>query len=103
VRLIVALRIAESGIMVKVQIGGSDRQRVVISVYGWKRPADTDYWDGNWLKAGVEVKAGDFTGRVRGNLRAEEFAAFQKEVASLARTLEGHAQFVTMEEWLGIS
>src|SRR5262249_55665334 len=61
-----------------------------------------DYWDGNWVSAAVDVQAGGFHGSVEGDLRAEELSKFLQQLAGLQKSLDGTAQFETMERWLSI-
>jgi hypothetical protein len=70
---------------------------------GRSHPAASDYWDGNWVRAVVEVAAGGFRGKVEGDLRADEFDAFRRELDLLGESLAGIARFATMEGWLSIS
>jgi hypothetical protein len=72
-----------------------------ISVYG-RAHDSSDYWDGNWLSASVEIAAGGFRGMVGGDLRAEELAIFCDQFAQIQESLRGSAQFETMEGWLSI-
>jgi len=88
--------------MSEITIGGPSRELLRITISSRSRPHDSDYWDGNWVNAEVEVNAGGFRGQARGNLRAEEFLGFRDEVAALAKSLEGAASFTTMEGWLRI-
>ncbi|MDN5942717.1 MAG: hypothetical protein L0H94_12605 [Nitrospira sp.] len=62
----------------------------------------TDYDDGNWVDARVEIAAGGFRGRYRAYLRTEEFFGFQNEIAKLYYSLKGEACFDSMEDWLSI-
>jgi hypothetical protein len=88
--------------MAEVRIGGAARECLVIDVFERERPQSTDYDDGNWLHASVQIHVGGFDGRVSGNLRAEEFVDFRDEVAALHHSLDGDANFRTMEDWLTI-
>jgi hypothetical protein len=75
---------------------------LAIALLRRSHPGASDYWDGNWVTASVEVQAGGFRGSVGGRLRAEELAAFSTRFARLQESLRGTAEFATMEEWLSI-
>ena len=66
---------------VAVRCDGSDF--LTITLLGRSHAGSTDYWDGNWLRAAVEVVAGGFRGSVSGDLRAEELAQFHDQLVSL--------------------
>ena len=65
-------------------------------------PQCTDYWDGNWISATVDVVVGGFRGNVEGNLRREEFVGFRDQIRRIYASLSGQAEFHTMEDWIGI-
>jgi hypothetical protein len=75
---------------------------LTLTLIGRSHPGASDYWDGNWITASVEVQAGGFRGSVRGHLRAEELAAFYYQLARLQESLRGTAEFATREGWLSI-
>lgn len=86
-----------------VIIIGTPTQGLAISV--WQRPhADSaDFWDGNWLSAVVDVAVGKFFGQITGDLRAEEFVSFRKQLHELYQSLNGRAEFHTLEGWIYLS
>ncbi|GAC1654429.1 MAG: hypothetical protein NVS4B3_18400 [Gemmatimonadaceae bacterium] len=61
-----------------------------------------DYWDGNWVKARVALRAGGFRAGVAANLRTTDFIEFRQQLETLYRTLRGEAQFTTLEDWLAL-
>lgn len=65
-------------------------------------PQCLDYWDGNWVYSRVEFGVGGFCGSIEGDLRAEEFAEFHRQLSLLRQILKGEANFQTMERWLTI-
>jgi hypothetical protein len=89
--------------MCTIRIGGEQFEFLAITILGRSHPDARDYWDGNWVRASVEVAAGGFRGQVNSDLRAEELASFHRQVARLAGSLAGEARFETMEEWLSIA
>src|SRR5690349_4321895 len=88
--------------MVEVVIRCSGGDFLTIKLFGRSHPEATDYWDGNWVRAAVEVAAGGFRGSVGGDVRAEELASFHDQFIQLQKSLRGTAEFKTMEEWLSI-
>jgi hypothetical protein len=75
---------------------------LTVTLLGRSHPDQTDYWDGNWLRAEVEVVAGGFRGLVSGDLRSDEFAHFRDALAILNESLRGEAEFATLERWLNV-
>jgi hypothetical protein len=88
--------------MCEIAIRCKGGEFLTIALIGRSYPDASDYWDGNWITAFVEVQAGGFRGAVRGHLRAEELAAFHDQFARLQELLRGTAEFATMEGWLSI-
>ena len=88
--------------MVDVAVRCEGGEFLTIAVVGRSHPEASDYWDGNWVLASVEVQAGRFRGSVGGHLRAEEMADFHRQLAQLQESLRGTAEFTTMEDWLSI-
>jgi hypothetical protein len=82
------------------RMGGESGEYVRVTLTGRSIPQATDYWDGNWLGADVEVHAGGFSGRFPAYFRVEEVQSFRDQVASLHQTLSGTATFEPMEEQL---
>lgn len=78
-------------------IGGEERERIAVLVFGRERPESHDADDGNWITAQVEVSVGGFCGQFSCCLRAEDFAAFLPQLRKLETDLIGSAEFVTME------
>jgi hypothetical protein len=83
------------------KLGGDERDYLKIQVLARAHPAETDYWDGNWLKAEVEIVAGPWRGGYRADLRAEEFRAFRHQLQRLYDDVDAPAAvFESMEPWL---
>ena len=80
-----------------VSIGDSEGDRIEFRVAGRSHPGSSDYWDGNWLRTTVTVRAGGFSGRFRADLRAEEFSSFRDQLTQLYEALQGEAAFTTFE------
>lgn len=63
-----------------------------------ERPADDDYWDGNWLVIRAMVEAPGSSVELRGPwLRTEEVASFLTEVEAMSKDLRGKAALVPIE------
>ena len=88
--------------MFEVAVRCEGGEFLTITVLGRSHPGSTDFWDGNWVRAAVEVSAGGFRGEVCGDLRADELAAFAGQLAHLQESLRGEAAFDTMEGWLSL-
>jgi len=84
----------------EIHIGHSEHEFILLDVISRSYPNSNDSHDGNWLDAKAIVKVGGFTGTVTGQLRSEELASFQAELANLYKSLSGSAKFVTLEGWL---
>jgi hypothetical protein len=88
--------------MCKVTIRAEGGGFLIIVLLGRSHPGASDYWDGNWVRASVEVQAGGFHGSASGDLRTDELAEFHEQLTRLQSSLRGTAVFATMEEWLSI-
>jgi hypothetical protein len=86
-----------------LRIDGDGGQYLIIEVHYRSYPLAEDRWDGNWLNSAVEVRAGEFTGRVSCYLRADEFVRFRDELRKLYEALEGRAVFTTLENQLKLT
>jgi hypothetical protein len=88
--------------MYEITIQAERGEFLKITLFGRSHPESDDYWDGNWVRASIQVQAGGFSGDAVGDIRTDELAAFQKPWAQLQTSLEGVAEFSTLEEWLAI-
>jgi hypothetical protein len=84
----------------EIHIGHSEHEFILLDVISRSYPSSNDSYDGNWLDTKAIVNVGGFTGAVNGQLRTDELASFQTELANLYRSLSGSAKFVTLEGWL---
>jgi hypothetical protein len=82
--------------------GHSEKERIELDVHGYERPASSDYWDDNWLKAEIRVQAGDFHGSVRAAIITDDLVRFAAQLRPLHETLSGAAEFGTMEGQLSL-
>jgi non-ribosomal peptide synthetase component F len=88
--------------MCVIRVGGETAEFIQITVSIHDQPGAGAYWDGNWVRAEVEVAAGGFQGRVAGNLWLEELVSFRNQLSRLLDTFSGSAEFQTMERWLSL-
>src|SRR5438067_1705785 len=88
--------------MFEIAIRGDGGGFLKIALLGRSHPNANDYWDGNWVRAAVDVHVGGFQGSVGSDLRAEELALFLDQLSQLQKSLRGTAEFETMEQWLSI-
>jgi hypothetical protein len=84
-------------------LGGSERERVEVSVEGYERQPSGEYFDDNWLNVRVSVNAGGFKGRFDASFQTGELLSFRDQLSSLYNTLNGEAKFVTMETQLALT
>jgi hypothetical protein len=89
--------------MCVIRVGGEKAEYLSITLLGRSHPDANDYWDGNWLRAAIEMAAGGFRGHVAADIRADELVAFGEQLAQLLDTLQGTAEFQTMERWLAMA
>jgi hypothetical protein len=85
-------------------IGDEAGEHVAVDVLAREHPDKSDYWDGNWLTAKVDVACGPWRGSYRAALRAEEFAHFHDQLHRLGEDHDAPpAEFESMEPWLRFS
>src|SRR2546428_13712098 len=70
------------------RIGDHTGEHVAVEVVAREHPDKSDYWDGNWLTATVDVACGPFRGNYRAALRAEEFVHFRDQLERLGGDTE---------------
>jgi hypothetical protein len=88
--------------MCEALVGDANGERIVLRVLAREFPDSCDEWDGNWLKAEIDVVAGGFRGHVECYLSTVDFVAFHKQVGDLRNGLAEEAAFSTLEEWLSL-
>ena len=85
-----------------LRIGSLNGTHVIVRPTRRVCPEASDYWDGNWVYATVEISAGAFRGEFEAQFRAEEFVRFQDQLRLLYERLTGGAKFDTMEASLKV-
>jgi hypothetical protein len=65
-------------------------------------PDSTDYWEANWLKVNVAVRAGAFAGGFEADLRTDELLDFATQLAALEGATTGAAALQSAEGWVSV-
>ena len=81
-----------------IRVGGEEAEFLEIAALSRSHPDCTDYWDGNWLRARVEVAGGGFRGAATADLRAEELADFHTQLRRVAERLTGRLSFARWKD-----
>jgi hypothetical protein len=84
-------------------LGGSEHERVEVTVSGYERQPSGDYHDDNWLTVEVSLAVGGFRGRFQASFLTAELTEFRDQLAALNTSLKGEAKLVTMETQLLLS
>jgi hypothetical protein len=82
---------------------GGGTQGLTIKVLRRSHPECADYWDGNWLAVNVDLDVGRFQAHIPGDIRSEELSSFRDQLKRVYDSLNGSAEFHTMESWLGLN
>jgi hypothetical protein len=82
--------------------GHSEQERIEVQVLGYERAPVGEYYDDNWLKVEIRVRAGGFRGKASATIITGELTKFLSELRPLRQTLSGAAEFTTMEEQLSL-
>ena len=83
-------------------IGKETSNYLIVEILNYEYPESDEYWDANWLKARIKIKTRSFSGYYSASLQTIDFREFKKGLEGIYRTLNGAAQFYSMEEWLTI-
>jgi len=85
--------------VINISIKG-DGGLVAIDVLGYESPNAINDSDANWLASRVVVAVGPFCAKLDAVLTTHDFIHFERDLASMLRTLTGKAEFQTDEESL---
>jgi hypothetical protein len=55
-------------------------------------PESTDYWDGNWLHAPVEIAVGGIHAYKQAGLRADDLRRFREQLQKVYKALDSQAR-----------
>jgi hypothetical protein len=80
--------------------GQSEHERIEIEVLRYERAPVGEYYDDNWLRAQIRVRAGGFRGQVDAAVLTGELSTFLTGLRPLHETLRGTAELSTMEQQL---
>jgi len=77
--------------MTEFILGSSAGDHLKVEVVQRQHPSETDYWDGNWIRAVVSVSAGPWRGSYEASLRADEIAEFRNQLQTLSSYISQEA------------
>jgi hypothetical protein len=77
--------------------GQSQHDRIEIDVLRYERAPIGEYYDDNWLTVQIRADVGGFRGTVDVAILTAELAAFLAELGPLHESLQGAAEFATLE------
>jgi hypothetical protein len=85
---------------VTVVIGSPASDHVSIRVMRRSHPGTADYWDGNWIRCAIGIRAHPFQGGFEGDLRSDELSRLRDDLARLYEHLDGEAGFANLDGYL---
>ena len=74
-------------------VGSVDADHLAIVLYDRSYPDSMDYWDGNWVRSILRVRAGGFTAHVTAQLLTDEIHRFGEGLKFVEDNLVGAAAF----------
>jgi hypothetical protein len=80
--------------------GQSQHERIDVDVLRYERAPTGEYHDDNWLTVEIQICVGGFRGKTGAAILTGELVAFMSQLRPLFETLQGSAQFATLEEQL---
>ncbi|HEY9175878.1 MAG TPA: hypothetical protein VI136_26660 [Verrucomicrobiae bacterium] len=83
--------------------GQTQHERIEVDVLKYERDPVGDYHDDNWLWVKIRVQAGGFCGKTDAAILTTELLGFLERLRVLHDTLEGSAEFSTLEEQLTLN
>jgi hypothetical protein len=87
---------------VELRLGAPDEKHVTLRPLRRAAPGSTDFWEGNWLKVDVAVRAGAFAGRFEADLRTDELARLSDQLGALEGAAIGAAALESAEGWVAL-
>ena len=64
--------------MKSVKIGSSITECIKITVTGYERESNGEFYDSNWINVIVDISSGKFSGSVNASMLTFEFVDFNK-------------------------
>jgi hypothetical protein len=87
----------------EILIGDPTAQHVLIRPLSRSTPGLFDASDANGIDCEIEIAAGSFQGRLRADVRSEEFQTFLEQAEGLSVAVEGTASLTAIEGQLALS
>lgn len=84
-------------------IGPARGDHVAIRVLQRAYPSSADYWDGNWVRSTIHVRAGGFLAVVTADLRTDEIHRLAEGLRFIDDNLFGSAVLQSMEDWVDLT
>ena len=84
-------------------LGTVDADHLSIVPLGRAHPGASDFWDGNWVRSTLKVRAGGFTAHVTAELRVDEIHRFAEGLKFINDNPFGPAILQSMEDWITLS
>jgi hypothetical protein len=91
---------ADGGGTLELLVGPRGGDHLSVAVSGRVNPAASGFWEANWLKARVSVRAGAFRGAFDADLRCDELEAFAAQLRALVGAAQGTARLESAEGWV---
>jgi len=89
-----------------IHIGSTEQEYLSSAVLGRRYPNATNAWDAGWLDVKVSLRIARYSGVFEGSIKAillpSELLAWRNQLAELYQSLNGTANFSTLEGWLEI-
>ena len=86
----------------KFSIGGIEHEKIEVELVCYEREPTGEYYDDNWVRGNVFISVGGFKGNYGAAFLTDEFSRFLDKLQNLYKSLEGTAEFKTIEEQLYI-
>ncbi len=87
----------------KFSFGHAEIERIEVDVQGYERDLTGEYWDDHWLTVQICVRVGGFRGAVSATIITTDLSELLAQLQPLYETLNGVAEFRTMEEQLALT
>jgi hypothetical protein len=89
--------------MRELMLGSRVADYVAIKVLRRRYPEATDYWDGNWVEAEVEMVVRPWRGVYEANLRTDELLRFRRQLKDMNEGNRHEARLAPMEPWVELT
>lgn len=89
-------------IKMKFSIGGIENEKIEVELVGYEREPVGEYYDDNWVRGNVSISVSGFRGNYGAAFLTVDFSQFLDELQNLYNSLNGIAEFKTLEGQLYI-